>query len=69
MEKLYHDNKSGYTYAPFPKPTVAITRPYVCPSPRIVAPTPTDSLSIDSTTIIRRLDSLVMETDPQSVNF
>lgn len=69
MEELYHDDKSGYSYAPFPKPTIEITRTYDCPSPRIVAPTLSDSLSRDSTLIVPRLDSLVIETNPQRVNF
>ncbi|MFD1256547.1 transglycosylase domain-containing protein [Mucilaginibacter terrae] len=46
MEKVYSDPKSGYTYGPFPKPWVKITKPYMCASPRIVADTTsvTDSL-------------------------
>jgi penicillin-binding protein 1A len=35
MEKVYADPKSGYTYGPFPKPWVKITKEYNCPSPRI----------------------------------
>lgn len=35
MEKLYRDPQSGYTYGPFPEPTVDISREYNCPSPRI----------------------------------
>ncbi|SEM94931.1 penicillin-binding protein 1A [bacterium A37T11] len=47
MEQLYHDPESGYTYGPFPEPTVKISRKYNCPSPRIVLSdsTATDSLS------------------------
>uniref|UniRef100_F4C208 Peptidoglycan glycosyltransferase n=1 Tax=Sphingobacterium sp. (strain 21) TaxID=743722 RepID=F4C208_SPHS2 len=45
MEKLYHDPESGYTYGPLPEPTVAITREYKCPSPRIRIP---DSTRADS---------------------
>ncbi|TZF83626.1 penicillin-binding protein [Pedobacter sp. BS3] len=52
MEKVYHDASSGYTYGPFPKPDVKITREYNCPSPRIVI----DTTSVDSTDI----DSLVI---------
>ena len=35
MEKVYADPKSGYTYGPFPKPWVKITKEYICPSPQI----------------------------------
>ncbi|PAW93944.1 transglycosylase [Mucilaginibacter sp. MD40] len=35
MEKVYTDPKSGYTYGPFPKPWVKITKEYMCPSPVI----------------------------------
>jgi penicillin-binding protein 1A len=50
MEKVYLDPKSGYTYGPFPKATVDITRTYNCPSPRIIRDTTsTDSLAVDST--------------------
>ncbi len=45
MEKVYADPKSGYTYGPFPKPWVKITKEYNCPSPRIV----TDTATVDST--------------------
>lgn len=48
MEDLYHDENSGYTYGPFPKPTVDIERKYNCPSPRIIVEKPIDSLSTDS---------------------
>ncbi|MET4082787.1 penicillin-binding protein 1A [Pedobacter sp. UYP30] len=50
MEKVYLDPNSGYTYGPFPKPTVPITRSYNCPSPRIVRDTATvDTTVVDST--------------------
>ncbi|MGY3052064.1 penicillin-binding protein 1A [Pedobacter sp. UYEF25] len=50
MEKVYLDPTSGYTYGPFPKPTVPITRSYNCPSPRIVRDTAqTDTAVVDST--------------------
>jgi len=52
MEKVYLDPSSGYTYGPFPKATVPITRTINCPSPRIVADTAkTDSLAIDSNSV------------------
>ena len=52
MEKVYHDPTSGYTYGPFPKATVDITRTINCPSPRIVQDTTsTDSVTVDSTTV------------------
>lgn len=49
MEKVYQDPNSGYTYGPFPKAKVEITRTYNCPSPRIqIDTTQTDSISVDS---------------------
>lgn len=47
MEKVYTDPKLGYTYGPFPKPWVKITKEYDCPSPHI----DTDSLTNDSVTM------------------
>ena len=35
MERVYADPHSGYTWGPFPKPWVKITKSYDCPSPRI----------------------------------
>lgn len=52
MEKVYADPKSGYTWGPFPKPWVKITKEYNCPSPHIETDTTeTDSLNstIDTT--------------------
>jgi penicillin-binding protein 1A len=50
MEKVYLDPSTGYTYGPFPKATVDITRTYNCPSPQIVRDTTsTDSVMVDST--------------------
>lgn len=50
MEKVYLDPTSGYTYGPFPKSTVPITRTINCPSPQFVADTTsTDSVLVDST--------------------
>ncbi|GAB2690104.1 transglycosylase domain-containing protein [Mucilaginibacter koreensis] len=54
MTKVYDDPKSGYTYGPFPKPWVKITKTYMCPSPRIS--TRSDSSSTDS------LDTSVSDT-------
>jgi penicillin-binding protein 1A len=49
MEKVYHDKSTGYTYGPFPKATVPITRNIDCPTPVYVADTAaTDSLATDS---------------------
>lgn len=49
MEKVYHDESTGYTYGPFPKATVPITRSFNCPTPVYVADTTaTDSLMTDS---------------------
>lgn len=52
MEKVYHDPSTGYTYGPFPKATVPITRSINCPTPVYVADTATtDSLVTDSLNI------------------
>ncbi len=49
MEKVYHDPNSGYTYGPFPKATVKISRKFNCPTPRYVPDTTsTDTVSVDS---------------------
>ena len=45
MEKVYHDPNSGYTYGPFPKPTVEIKTKYNCPTPRQRV----DTVEVDST--------------------
>jgi len=56
MEKVYADPKSGYSYGPFPKPWVKITKEYMCPSPRFSSAdtTATDSLDmqVDTTGVI-----------------
>ncbi|PWS29041.1 transglycosylase [Pedobacter yonginense] len=53
MEKVYLDPSTGYTYGPFPKSTVPITRTINCPSPQYVADTTsTDSVLVDSTEFI-----------------
>jgi penicillin-binding protein 1A len=50
MEKVYADPKSGYTYGPFPKPWVKITKEYICPAPRVRIDTATtDSLDVINT--------------------
>jgi penicillin-binding protein 1A len=52
MEKVYHDPNSGYTYGPFPKSKVKITRNINCPTPRFVRDTTTvDSSDTDSLNI------------------
>lgn len=48
MEKLYKDENSGYTYGPFPDPTVQISKTYYCPSPRIVVRSVPDSLEAET---------------------
>ena len=49
MEKVYKDPLTGYTYGPFPKAKVEITRSYNCPTPRPPVDTvATDSVSTDS---------------------
>src|SRR5690606_25614115 len=66
MEKVYHDETSGYTYGPFPKPTVKINIKYNCPTPRYVPDTTTqDSVVVDSVEqqmpVIEELDPLTPE--------
>jgi penicillin-binding protein 1A len=46
MEKVYADANSGYTYGPFPKPWVKITKEYNCPTPQQYA---RDTTETDST--------------------
>ncbi|RZM25022.1 MAG: penicillin-binding protein, partial [Pedobacter sp.] len=60
MEKVYHDPTSGYTYGPFPKATVKITRNIDCPTPRYRA----DTAAVDSVV----LDSLNMDVTPVDEN-
>ncbi|MFD0794112.1 penicillin-binding protein 1A [Mucilaginibacter litoreus] len=51
MEKVYADPNSGYTYGPFPKPWVKITKEYMCPSPIIhedTASTDTTEMPMDT---------------------
>ncbi|HEX8376398.1 MAG TPA: transglycosylase domain-containing protein [Pedobacter sp.] len=56
MEKVYRDPSTGYTYGPFPKATVEITRQYNCPTAEI----PRDTFSVDTTTV----DSLIETDEP-----
>jgi penicillin-binding protein 1A len=44
MQRVYADPNSGYTYGPFPKPWVKITKTYDCPSPRLSV----DTAAVDS---------------------
>ncbi|WP_443939086.1 transglycosylase domain-containing protein [Pedobacter sp. MW01-1-1] len=65
MEKVYLDPSTGYTYGPFPKATVPITRKINCPSPRIsVDTTTTDSLIVDSTEYVIPEDPATNEQVP-----
>ena len=53
MEKVYKDPSTGITQGPFPKPTVEITKTYICPTPRYVVDSlETDSTNMDSTLIV-----------------
>lgn len=53
MEKVYADPNSGYTFGPFPKPTVKIERQYDCPTPRQrIDTTEVDSMAVDSTDFV-----------------
>lgn len=58
MEKVYHDQALDYNYGPFPDPAVKISRPYNCPSPRII---PQDSLQTDSISPLQMPDSPILE--------
>lgn len=44
MEKVYADQSLGYTYGPFPKPWVKITKSYSCPTPRMSV----DTVAVDT---------------------
>lgn len=55
MEKVYHDPSTGYTYGPFPKAGVEITREYNCVTP----PPPVDTVRRDSVEV----DSLFTDVD------
>jgi penicillin-binding protein 1A len=57
MEKVYRDPSTGYTYGPFPKPTVEITREYKCQTVYI----PADTLTVDTT----MADSLLIPAEPE----
>jgi penicillin-binding protein 1A len=59
MEKVYADPKSGYTYGPFPKPWVKISKQYDCPSPRI-----RDTLEVDS---LMEIPYDTLQTEPVPV--
>lgn len=58
MEKVYRDAELDYHYGPFPDPSVQISRPYHCPSPRIIRQ---DSTQTDSISPFQMPDSPVME--------
>ncbi len=60
MQKVYADPKSGYTYGPFPKPWVKITKEYDCPSPRINVDTAVDSAKMHLDSLKVRPDSIKM---------
>lgn len=64
MEKVYHDSSTGYTYGPFPKAGVPITRDYNCPTPEYrIDTTVTDSSLIDSSFVG---DSTFTEPEPDN---
>ena len=60
MQRVYADPKSGYTYGPFPKPWVKITKEYDCPSPRINVDTAVDSAKMHLDSLRLRPDSIKM---------
>ena len=60
MEKVYKDPSTGITQGPFPKPTVEITKTYICPTPRYVVDSlETDSTNMDSTLIIEPTEEIL----------
>ncbi len=63
MEKVYQDPNSGYTYGPFPKAKVEITRTYNCPTPvQVVDTTAVDSLAVDS--LQENMDEIPLVEEP-----
>ncbi len=65
MEKVYADPNSGYTWGPFPKPWVKITKSYNCPSPRI--DTDTGVLVTDTLNALP-LDTLKIKKESEEPN-
>jgi len=65
MEKVYADPNSGYTWGPFPKPWVTITKSYNCPSPRI--DTDTGVLVTDTLNALP-LDTLKIKKESEEPN-
>ena len=60
MEKVYKDPSTGITQGPFPKPTVEITKTYLCPTPRYVVDSlETDSTNMDSTLIVEPTEEIL----------
>lgn len=57
MQRVYADPKSGFTWGPYPRPWVKITKQYDCPSPRI----DTDSTRTDTTKLLP--DSVLKKPD------
>ncbi|RFZ84581.1 penicillin-binding protein [Mucilaginibacter terrenus] len=57
MEKVYADAKTGYSYGPFPKPWVKITKEYMCPTPHYAeadtASTDSTQMPVDTSTVIQ----------------
>jgi penicillin-binding protein 1A len=69
MEKLYHDENSGYTYGPFPEPGVEISKTYYCPTPRPIQQAPTDSVTnaIDSLPFLNNDIDRILEEVKQAI--
>ena len=70
MEKLYHDENSGYTYGPFPEPGIKISKAYYCPTPRQILPSSTDSteISLDSIPFLDNVDiDKIIEESKQAI--
>jgi penicillin-binding protein 1A len=68
MEKLYHDENSGYTYGPFPEPGVEISKTYYCPTPRPIQQAATDSVTnaIDSLPLLNNDIDRILEEVKQA---
>lgn len=61
MQRVYADPKSGFTWGPYPKPWVKITKEYDCPSPRIN----TDTTATDTTKMLP--DSVKIQQDSTTI--
>jgi len=66
LEELYKHPELGVTFGKFPEPTVAITKDYKCPSPRIRVETPSDSTETEDVDHLEGLEGLEGTIDANS---